>query len=92
MEIVDFRNINEKYIVSSDGLVWRRIANGDIMRVETTFDKFGNERVGIFTKGKYTVCFVHTLVLSYFKGFKNKKIGHRDRNNSNNNLSNLFYY
>lgn len=92
IEAVEFKNINEKYVVSSDGLVWRILSDGDIMRIETTFDKFGNERVGIFTRGKYRFFFVHMLVIGSFKGFKNRRIGHKDGNNSNNNLSNLYYY
>lgn len=41
IEAVEFKNINKKYVVSSDGLIWRILSDGDIMRVGTSFDKFG---------------------------------------------------
>lgn len=72
MEIVDFRDINEKYVACSDGTIWRRLGGGDITMINLTIDKFGKKRVIIFSSGVYKVCCVHKLILGAFLGIADR--------------------
>lgn len=66
LEVVEFRDINSKYIACSDGTIWRRLGCGDIAMVSPTIDKYGKKRVGIFYSGVYKICYVHKLVIGAF--------------------------
>lgn len=91
IEAVEFKNINKKYVVSSDGLIWRILSDGDITMINLTIDKFGKKRVIIFSSGVYKVCCVHKLILGAFLGIADREVIPLDGNYSNTSLSNLVY-
>ena len=82
--------MQEKYLITKDGKVYRR-SKGALIEVAQYTDRYGYKAVTIFLDGVKKNRTVHRLVAEFYLGKDPRQINHKDGDKKNNNLDNLEY-